>query len=173
MVPYTNGFKARMVKRMTGREQISANVLAGEVGVGQPTLSRWLREARTVRAMGGAKKQREGGAKGPRKWSAAEKLQVVLEAAALPDNELGEFLRRKGLHTAQLEEWHKLATEALSGPKKRAKKSPEARRIKELEKELRRKEKALAEVAALLTLKKKAQAIWGDEDDDTTTRSGT
>jgi transposase-like protein len=107
-----------------------------------------------------------------------EKLEVVVEAAALSDEELGEFLRRKGLHTAQLEEWHKLATEgaqtALAGPKKRtSKKSPEVRRIKELEKELLRKDRALAEVAALLTLKKKAQAIWGDEDDGTTTKSGT
>ena len=166
-----------MVKRMTGRESISANALAEEVGVSQATLSRWLREVRTVRAMGEAKKQSEDGTrKGPRKWSAAEKLQVVLEAAAVSDDDLGEFLRRKGLHTAHLEEWRKAVTEAAQvalGPKKRAKKSPESRRIKELEKELRRKDKALAEVAALLALKKKAQEIWGDEDDDTSTRSGT
>ena len=130
MVQYTNGFKARMVKRMTGRESISANALGEEVGISQATLSRWLREARTVRAMGGAKKQAEDRTKGPRKWSAAEKLQVVLEATSLSSDELGEFLRRKGLHSAQLEEWHKMATEALTGPKKRSKKSPEARRIK-------------------------------------------
>lgn len=175
---YTDGFKARMVQRMAGVEGISASALSKEVGTRQPTLSRWLREARTVRSMGGSNNNHNGGAKSSRQWSAAEKLQVVLEATALSDDELGEFLRRKGLHTAQLEEWHRLATEAaqtaLAGPKKgRAKKSPEARRIKELEKELRRKEKALAEVAALLVLKKKVQEIWGDEDDDTPTRSGT
>jgi hypothetical protein len=49
---------------------------------------------------------------------------------------------------------------------------PEVKRIRELEKELLRKDKALAETAALLVLKKKAQAIWGDEDDDTTSKSG-
>ena len=58
------------------------------------------------------------------------------------------------------------------GKRKRSKTSPEARRVRELEKELRRKDKALAEASALLVLKKKAQAIWGDEDDDTTPRSG-
>ncbi len=127
-----------------------------------------------MRSMSGSNDNKQtGGAKSPRQWSAAEKLQVVVEATALSDDELGEFLRRKGLHASQLEEWHRLATEALSGPKKRARKSPEARRNKELEKELRRKEKALAEVAALLVLKKKVQEIWGDEDDDTPTRSGT
>jgi hypothetical protein len=35
-----------------------------------------------------------------------------------------------------------------------------------LERELRRKDKALAETAALLTLRKKAQAIWGDGEDE-------
>ena len=171
---YNNGFKSRMVQRMAGPEGISANALSKDVGVSQSTLSRWVRETHTVRSMGGTKKQSKGGGKSPRQWSAEEKLQVVLEAAGLSDDELGEFLRRKGLHTVELEEWHRLATEALASQKKRGrKKSPEARRIKELEKELLRKDNALAEVAALLVLKKKAQAIWGDEDDDTATRSGT
>jgi hypothetical protein len=40
------------------------------------------------------------------------------------------------------------------------------RRIKQLEKELQRKEKALAEAAALLVLRKKVQAIWGEQEDD-------
>ena len=43
--------------------------------------------------------------------------------------------------------------------------------MRELEKQLRRKDKALAEAAALLVLQKKAQAIWGDEDDDTGAKS--
>ena len=151
-----------MVQRMTGLENVSANALANEIGVAQPTLSRWKREARTVLAMGGTRKQSKHVGKSTRQWSVEEKLQVVLEAAALSDEELGEFLRRKGLHTAQLEEWHKLATEgaqtALAGSKKRtSKKSPEVLRIRELVKERRRKDKALAEVAALLTIKKKAQ----------------
>ena len=65
------------------------------------------------------------------------------------------------------------ATTALSSKSKSKKASPEAKRIRELEKDLRRKEKALAETAALLALKKKLEEIWGDEDDDTNTRSGT
>lgn len=174
---YTPGFKARMVKRMSGRGSVTATELAAEVGVPQPTLSRWKREARTVPGMSGSSKSSKDREKSPRQWSAAEKLRVLQESAALSEDDLGEFLRREGLHTTQLEEWRRLATsaaqEALAGPRKRAKKSPEARRIKELEKELRRKEKALAEVAALLALKKKAQAIWGDEDDDMHTKSET
>jgi transposase-like protein len=97
----------------------------------------------------------------------------VLEAAALSDAELGEFLRRKGLHEAQLEEWRRLATEALGNSQRQSRKpSAEEARIRELEKELRRKDKALAEAAALLVLQKKARAIWGDGGDDTDPKSG-
>jgi transposase-like protein len=114
--------------------------------------------------------------KRPQDWSAEAKLQVVLEAAALSDDELGEFLRRKGLHDAQLEQWREQLERAapeVFGSRRRAKVSPEVKRIRELEKELLRKDKALAEAAALIVLKKKALAIWGDEDDDTDPRSGT
>ncbi len=82
-------------------------------------------------------------------------------------------MRRKGVHEAQLAEWRQQVTQSaitgLRGPSKRDRKAAniEARRVRELERELKRKEKALAEAAALLVLKKKAQAIWGDADDDT------
>ncbi len=45
--------------------------------------------------------------------------------------------------------------------------------MRTLEKEVNRKDKALAEVTALLALRKKVEALWGDADDDTGTRSGT
>ena len=110
--------------------------------------------------------------------TAEDKLRIVLEASALSDEELGAFLRREGIHEAQLEEWRikamDAATGALKAPHaKKSERTPEARKIKELEREIHRKDKALAEVTALLALKKKIQEIWGDEDDDTGTRRGT
>jgi transposase len=101
---------------------------------------------------------------------------VVLEAASLSEEDLGEFLRVKGLHQAQLDEWREQLTKAAAGvfgsSGRTRKTSPEAKRIRELEKELRRKDKALAETAALLVLKKKVDAIWGDVDDDTDPKNG-
>ncbi len=172
---YTDGFKARMVQRMAGPEGISATTLSKEVSITQPTLSRWLREARTVQPMGGPNNKQQDGAKSPRQWRPEEKLQVVLEASKLTEDELGAFLRRRGLHAAQVEEWRELVTSALSTSKKtRSRKaSSESKKIRALEKELDRKDKALAEVTALLVLKKKLEAIWGDEDDDTATKRGT
>lgn len=166
-----------MVERLSGPGSLSATALSAEVGVSQATLSRWLKGAATVgQSMPRPqdKKRRrssaaaESATKRPQDWTAEEKLALVLEAAAVAAADLGAFLRRKGVHEAQLAEWREAATAGLRGPTKRDRKaaSIEARRVRDLERELARKEKALAEAAALLVLKKKAQAIWGDEDDD-------
>lgn len=168
---YTQGFKARMIERMAGPERISANALAAEVGVSQSTLSRWLRarSARKIEAM------TTNDRRGKRTWTAQEKLRLVHEASGLSGEALGAFLRGEGLHEVQLKEWAEAVSAALSMAPKRTsgKASPEAKRIKNLERELHRKEKALAELAALLALQKKLETIWGDGDDVTDTRSGT
>jgi transposase-like protein len=101
-----------MVKRLVGPKRISASELSREVGVSQPTLSRWKQRARTLPAMSDSKGKSEKKAKSSRQWSAAEKLQVVVDAAQLSDEELGSFLRSRGLHTSQLEEWRLLAMDA-------------------------------------------------------------
>ena len=179
MTTYATGFKARMVQRMAGREGISATALGKMVGVSQDSLSRWLREASVAGStMGPMENQPPSRKRSSRGRTAAEKFQIVLKAAALSGDELGAFLRREGIHEAQLEEWRTKATEAATGAlkaphAKRSERTPEFRRIKDLERELLRKDRALAEVTALLALKKKIQELWGDEDDNTGTRKGT
>jgi transposase len=167
---YSEKFRARMVEKMAGPHAMTGVQLAAETGVPQPTLSRWLREATTLRKKM-AKRQDDEEQKlvlsEATQRTAEQKFSLVLEAAAVPEPELGEWLRRKGVHAAQLEEWRAQAMAGLAGSAKRSKDSAaDARQIRELERELARKEKALAEAAALLILKKKVQAIWGDEDDD-------
>ena len=160
---YPEKFKAKMVQKLTTPGASSAAALSEEVGVPQPTLSRWVREAGKVSGMKKSKR--------PQDWSAEEKLEAVIEAASLSDEDLGLYLRRRGLHSTHLKQWRQQFVAGVKAPRSK-KSSPEARRIRELERELRRKDKALAETAALLVLKKKVQAIWGDEDDPTTPRSG-
>ena len=114
--------------------------------------------------------------KRPNDWSAEDKLKLVTEAASLDDEQLGAFLRKKGLHQTHLEQWRLQMLDGLQNgfSKKKANqnKSDAAKHIRCLEKELRRKDKALAETAALLVLKKKVQEIWGDEDDPTAGSNG-
>lgn len=168
---YNDGFKTRMVKRMLGSERISANNLSREVGVSQSTLSKWVRMVKEKRGM--KRGNNNSAQKNPVNRSAQEKLRLVMEASTLSEEELGEFLRRNGIHEAQLREWTEAATGALESPKKkRSRKSPEAKRLQELERELRRKDKALAEVIALLALQKKLNLLFGEgEDSDTLPRS--
>ena len=165
---YSEAFKSEMVRKMASPGGPSANALAEDTGVHQSTLSRWLRQAGRVEGM---KKRGQPS----RSWSAAQKLEAVLEASSLSEEDLGRFLRRKGLYRKDLEQWRGEMLKGLEQPQPRRRtssKTPEGRRIRELEKELRRKDAALAETAALLVLKKKAQAIWGAEDDDTAGRRG-
>ena len=186
-VPYPETFKASLVKRMTGAVPETAYELAEETGVHQTTLSRWVREAAERSRFGSmskpknrsrksSKTARQSGARRPQDFSPEEKFQVLLEVAALEDEELGAYLRRKGIHEAQLTQWREAVAKALEKPTARPKVSPaqkaQKKQIRQLERELNRKDKALAETAALLVLKKKAQAIWGDEGDDTTRRNG-
>jgi transposase len=101
----------------------------------------------------------------PQDWTAEEKLDVVLEYEKLDEQERGTYLREKGLHAVHIERWKRQILEGLKGSKS-DKKDPRNTKIKELEKELGRKEKALAEAAALLVLKKKAQDIWGEREEE-------
>ncbi len=165
---HSASFKAKMVRRMSAPNAISASALAAEMGLSQPTLSRWLREAGSDKVATMTTKKKR-----PRDRSAEERLALLVQTDALSEEDLGVFLRREGLHQAHLDEWRALALRALAdSPKRKPKPSPEARQVQELTKELQRKEKALAEAATLLVLKKKAQAIWGDEADATDPRSG-
>jgi transposase-like protein len=178
MTTYTTGFKGRMVQRMAGQEAISATALAREVGVSQNTLSRWLREASETAPSVAAMKKKPAAHDGSRRRTAEEKLEVVMKAAALSDDELGAFLRREGVHAAQLEEWRskamKGAADALKAPHaKRSEQTPERRKIRQLESEMRRKNDALAEAGALLLLKKRFEEMSGDADGDSSTRRGT
>jgi transposase len=162
---YPAAFKAAMVRRMTGHNSQPARELARETGVHATTLSHWKREAGKLADM--SKKKIKANDGRPDDRTADEKLQLVLEASLLTDEELGEFLRRNGLHEADLGRWRDDALAGLGDRRPVQRRATDTKRIRELEREVRRKDKALAEAAALLVLQKKVQAIWGDGDDDT------
>jgi transposase-like protein len=150
----------------------SVLALSKKLGVCDATLWRWRREAMLAAVSdkpSSSKVSSKPSAipKRPQDWTLEEKLRLIVEASQLGDDQLGAFLRERGLHEAELEEWRTAAAEALAPGKSRKKsKKSDSKRVRELERQLARKDRALAEAAALLMLKKKAQAIWGDEDDE-------
>jgi len=171
---YPDMFKRSMIQKMTGPDAVSATALSKEVDVPQPTLSKWLRMAGigpsyvSNNAQEYTKMAKIKESMRPNDWSAEDKLKVVLEASSLDDKQLGAFFRSKGLHQTHIDQWRSQMLNGLQkGPSKNksGRKNVDAQRMRALEKELNRKDKALAETAALLVLKKKVQEIWGDEDD--------
>lgn len=162
-----------MVSKLVGPNATSAKALARETGLAQATLSRWLKEASTLtRLMPPQDDEKKPAAKQLQAWTPEEKFAIVLEAASLSEGELGVFLRSKGLTMAVLDEWRAQAMTGLRGTPQVSATVVGSARIKQLERELARKDKALAEAAALALLQKKVQALFGDEADDTAPKKG-
>ena len=177
MVRYSDAFKTQMVGKLLSTQGLTAVELGDKVGVHPKTLSRWLRESGSAPAMHGDKDfkrtaSRTSVSRRPQDWSVDERMEVILHAARIKDEELGEFLRKRGLHSATLDQWRQSMTQSLKDAQSRKSRDAGQRKtIKRLERELRRKDKALAEAAALLVLQKRVQDIWGDEDDELGSRS--
>jgi len=181
-MPYSDMYKRKMIQKLTGPNAISAWALSKQVDVSQTTLSTWLRKAGIQPSFGfktdtnDIKPMRQPvTSKSPNDWSPEEKLKTVLEAAPLSDEQLGAFLRSKGLHETHLQQWRLQMLHGLGqlpNIKKTKRNIADTKQIRQLEKELLRKDKALAETAALLVLKKKVQEIWGDGDDNTIGKNG-
>jgi len=144
-------------------EGISMSALARETGIAEGTLYRWREAAKPNReTVSITKKQSE-------KTPTSRKFAIVVQAASLNEAELAEYCRGKGLYPEHVKAWRAQAEQAMAGTMVCAKVHREAlgfekKRRSALERELNRKEKALAETAALLILRKKAAAIWGDEE---------
>ena len=152
---YSWAFKKRMVEKLTGPTAVSATKLADDSGVSQETLSRWVREHRSLVPV---RKKRLKPA-GP---GTDDKIRILATAATLEGEALAAFLAREGVHPGELAQWRfALEHEGKTGV-------AVTKRVRELERELARKEKALAEAAALLVLQKKVQSLLSvDEADDT------
>jgi hypothetical protein len=98
-----------------------------------------------------------------------QKFAVVVETASFNEVELSEYCRRKGLYPEQIQAWRKACMQANAPAMPQIDQTQarvQAKQVKQLEAEVRRKDKALAETAALLVLQKKVQAIWGEPEDE-------
>ena len=171
---YSKAYRAMVIQKATGPNALSFEELTKEFDASRASIYRWLKEAATEETRPAAvideprHLPKPSKMKRPQDWSPEEKLAAVLEAASLSDAELGAFLRNKGLHETHLQQWREQMLDGLKPvPTQNKNIASESERIRKLQKDLRLKEKALAETAALLVLKKKAQEIWGDGGDDT------
>jgi len=162
MAKYSEKLKQSMAAKILRPGGPSALSLAGETGISQSTLSKWVREYKQTDGVIVVDIQRR-----PKDWSRIERFQAILDCEKLNTSELGLYLRKNGLTSEHLKKWKiECATGIQNSGVGRPAKDPEVKKLekklKETERDLLKKDKALAEAAALLILKKKAQAIWGD-----------
>jgi len=156
MARYGRGYKDRIVARLLPPESSAVEQVSREVGVSVTTLERWRAEALA-----------DGSVSSNQRWTPVARLQAVIATATLDEATRSAWCREQGIYPAELEAWKQDAIAGLGEP--RAASAAEARqdrrRVKELERELHRKDKALAETAALLVLAKKLSAVFRTDED--------
>ena len=162
---YSEEFKEQAVRRLMPPNAQSVAQVSRDLGVSDVTLYNWRNQ---YRDRGNAV---PADPSNPENWSGKNKLAVVIETAALNEQELSAYCREKGLYVEQVRRWRAAAETGADVERpltaaERREWQQERKKSRKLEKELNRKDKALAEAAALLVLQKKARAIWGDSEDD-------
>lgn len=162
---YSPEFKEAMLRRMLPPNNESITKISKEEGISEQTLRNWRDKARQE---GYAVPGKDAV---PDDWSTQDKFLIVVETASMNEAELAEYARKKGLYVEQIKAWKDACMNANGGVAKEAARlnrelKDSQKERKKLERELKRKEKALAEAAALLVLSKKANAIWGDPEDE-------
>ncbi len=158
---YSEEFKKSAVEKLLGRGPRPVSAILEDLGIASPTLYQWKLDL----AKSGGMKQSSR----PQDRSSEEKLKVLNEYEASAVEKRGEVLRRSGVHREHVEAWKEqvhaaLRVGAIGKHVQRSERAEDRRKIKELEKDLHRKDRALAETTALLVLKKKADLIWGIEE---------
>ena len=171
---FTQSFKIQAVKKALSRSGVTTlKDVADSLGVGHSTIQKWMIKSRNqefepvtnneISSLISMQKEKR-----PQDWSLDEKLNLIITCGSLDDEAISALCREQGLYPHHIEQWKK---DFMGKPQTNTKTSlqSEARKLRQenkaLKKELNRKDKALAETAALLVLQKKVHEIWGDDED--------
>jgi transposase len=160
---YTKEEKEKIVTRLFPPESISLGELSIETGISKSTISTWKKKV-----INGNENT-----KASRNLSPRDKFLIVMEVYSLTEIELSRYCREKGLYLEDVKKWINTCMNSTNNSfesndikELKASKQEDTKRIRALEKELNRKEKALAEAAALILLRKKLQAILVENEED-------
>jgi transposase-like protein len=160
---YSEERKEAVLHKLLPPQSQSVEQVSAAEGISRATLYLWRQAARAQGRLAPDDASAQG-------WSSRDKFTAVVETSALSEAEVSEYCRQRGLYPEQLSVWRQSCEQANDWERVQVQQLKTATqqdrgRIKELERDLQRKEKALAETAALLVLRKKAQAIWGEPED--------
>ncbi len=165
MPHYSEQRKASVLKKLLPPHNQSVAQVAREEGISEATLYNW-RSALRNRGVPVPGKMKDGG-----EWPSEARLAAVIETATMSEEALSVYCREKGLYPEQIQQWKQDFIEFSDlgeQTKKQARheQRENEKRIKSLSRELKRKDKALAEAAALLVLQKKFNAFLEEKEDD-------
>jgi transposase len=159
---YDEAFKGVAVQKALSPGAPDLSKVAKSLGVPTTTLYDWTQKYAKVGVM---KKPIPKAPNSKKEFTPEEKLQAIINKSTMTENEFGEFLRSSGLHSADVENF-KNEYFFLSKEKSRKKQDPEVAELrkekKNLQSDLNRKDKALAEMSARIVLLKKSHLLWGD-----------
>jgi len=159
---YSRAIKESVLKKVLPPTSRSVKEVSKEFGINEQTIRNWIQKIENGTMDLGSDEL------GPNYLSSGEKFQLLLEGSALSDEQRSEWAREKGLHSQHLELWEQELRDVVTDRSQQKHNELKAakKRIKDLEKALNRKDKALAEMAAILALKKKLDTVFGDQEDD-------
>lgn len=162
---YSKAFKSSAIQKLLSPNSKGAHKLADELGIGVSTLYAWRKESAIINTT-----MENKSLNSTKNWTPEEKLEAVIKTASMSEHELGEYLRNQGLYAADLKQWKKDCMNALKPNIGRPKIDPEVFKLRkkeqELERELRQKDKALAEFSARVILLKKSHLLFGVDEDN-------
>lgn len=165
MKSYSEERRTAVLKKLLPPHNRSVREVAKEEGISEPTLYEWRAQAkREGVAVPGSGKTSE-------QWSAQAKFAVVVETAMMNETQLSEYCRAKGLYPEQVKAWKEACirgqqSEEALAQQLREQSKRDKKEITELKRELQRKNNALAETTAILALRKKLNALWGENEDN-------
>lgn len=161
---YSAEFKEKLLAKVFSPNAPSRLELARRANIPYPTLVTWITMSK--------KKQKvkfKNHSIRPKDKTAEAKFQAVSDTLQMTEEERGAYCRKHGFYTHHLEEWKKqifTGLETTCSKEQKKENNKVVDEIKKLNRDLHRKDKALAEVSALLILKKKADLLWGVHEDD-------
>ena len=167
---YSPSFKIQAIEKALSRaDGTTLAEITDSLGIGHSTLHKWIVKSRNRQlgssseydnaSISGVKKEKR-----PQDWSQAERLDMVIECGSLDESAMNQLCRERGLYAHHVTQWKQDFISGLTTNDRSDAKNLKGE-VRELKKELNRKDRALAETAALLVLQKKVSAIWGNDED--------
>lgn len=161
---YSTGFRNGVLKKVLPPEKRSVYSVAKEVGISSITIHSWLSKLKE----GTLDLDYEGEEPTPDQRASVEKLRMLLESKTKTSEQLGEWLRQKGLHTEHLVLWEQELEGIVTDKQQELKQENTAlkKENKQLHRELKRQQAAMAEALAIITRQKKTAALFHSDEEE-------